>query len=349
MTEDRILILICVFVVIGRIPRIVERWKAPLLRGPDWFFSVAVPADFQSGIGAALLRNYRWRLFIPWAVEIPICAAILAAGLPHSYIYGVILAVTLLTRLNYYAARTAGENQAKALAGSALNAPPSAVALSLEPRSLRDYTNRWMEAAIVLLLAGSAAWLASRYIATPGWRALRGLTAVFVFDLYLQAGLLLLKRGCVRARVLAPVDNAAQYLAWRDSLRRLSTAMCDYIRLGTALFPATAILAATVQPWQGSTAQMALVISVLALTAFASWYEWRQRLKYLEVARRTRPANFLLLPDVPDARLICFRPSLPVLLLNSPTGYALNLASAPAKAAVLYFVGSAALWIVLTR
>jgi len=79
-------------------------------------------------------------------------------------------------------------------------------------------------------------------------------------------------------------------------------------------------------------------------------YEWRRRRQYLEVARQTRPANFLVLPDTRNAGgLVCFRPSLPVLLLNGPNGYALNLASAPARMAGLHVAGYAALWICLTR
>ena len=49
------------------------------------------------------------------------------------------------------------------------------------------------------------------------------------------------------------------------------------------------------------------------------------------------------------ARLLCFRPSLPMLLLKGPKGYALNLASAPAKTAGLYIAGYALLIVCLTR
>src|ERR1700732_683203 len=105
MSENQVLILLFVRVAVMRIPRIVERWKAPLLRGPEWFFNTEVGADFMNGPGAAILRRYRWCLAIPWALEVPICAAILANGGKHSYLLTVILCVTLFTRLNYYAAR----------------------------------------------------------------------------------------------------------------------------------------------------------------------------------------------------------------------------------------------------
>src|SRR5689334_13139476 len=174
MSENQILVLLCFVVVVTRIPRIVERWKAPLLRGPEWFFNVQVATDFLKGPGTAILHNYRWRLFIPWAIEVPICAAILAAGLNRTYILWVILGITLFTRLNYYAARKAAEDQARCIAGTVANETPVAVALSLQPRTLREYMNPWIEAAIVLAMSGSVAWLAYRYATTSDWRVLRG-------------------------------------------------------------------------------------------------------------------------------------------------------------------------------
>jgi hypothetical protein len=349
MTENQILVLLCVFVVAMRMPRIRERWSAPLLRGPEWFFSVAVKPDFWSGPGAAILRNYRWRLFIPWAIEIPIFVAILIAG-RHRYIFLLILVITLLTRLNYYAARQRAEDQARRFELPGASQPVATVALSLQPRTLGGYTNWWVEAAIGLALGASLAWLGYRYAATRDWQAVRGPLSATIVYIYLQAGLLLIKRALVRARSVAPADNAVQYLAWRESLRRLSTAICDYVRLLCVFGPLVADLQSIVKPWAGSGAEAATMVAVLGAGALATVYEWRRRRQYLEVARQTRPAKFLVLPDIPDAGwLVCFRPSLPVLLLNGPNGYALNLASAPAKVAGLYIVGYAALLVWLTR
>jgi hypothetical protein len=80
------------------------------------------------------------------------------------------------------------------------------------------------------------------------------------------------------------------------------------------------------------------------------WYEWRIRQRHLKVARAAKPTRFLVLPDTDEAgRLVCFKPSLPMLLLKGPKGYALNLASAPAKTAGLYLAGYAVLLVCLTR
>jgi hypothetical protein len=68
------------------------------------------------------------------------------------------------------------------------------------------------------------------------------------------------------------------------------------------------------------------------------------------VARRTKPARLPLLPDFEQIRSVLgFWPSLPLLLLKTANGYALNLASAPVRIAGLYFAGFAGLWLWLVH
>jgi hypothetical protein len=230
MTENQILVLLCLFVAAMRMPRIRKRWSAPLLRGPEWFFSVAVKPDFPGGPGEAILRNYRWRLFIPWAVEIPIFLGIPIAG-RNRYIMILIFVATLLTRLNYYAARKWAEEQARRFELAGANQPAATVALLLHLRTLAAYTNWRVEAAIALALGGSLAWLGYRYAAMRDWQAVRGPFSAIVIYIYLQAGLLLIKRAMVRARSLAPADNAGQYLGMA---RQPATALDGDLRLCTA-------------------------------------------------------------------------------------------------------------------
>ncbi len=343
MNENQLLIIFCVFAVITRIPRIVERWKAPLLHSPGCFFSVEVPPDFLAGPGASILRRYRWRLFLPWAVELPIAAGFLAAH-HSSYLLPLIAVITLLTRVNYYLDRAAAEKHARPFALPVASQPVSTVSLSLEPRTLRDYTNPWMEAAIAISIGLAFAWLGYRYASLRDWPAIRGPLAMILFYVYIQAGLLLVKRGIVRARYVAPAENAAQHLAWRDSLRRLSAGLCDCARLIFALSPLAALFVSTAN-WGPGAKESAMILFCMGLAAIMIAFEWRRRLQYLEIARRTRPAKLLTMPDVADPLpMLCFQPALPALLLSTPNGYALNLASAAVKTAGFYFGGFAVLW-----
>ncbi|HWZ30041.1 MAG TPA: hypothetical protein VNX18_01830 [Bryobacteraceae bacterium] len=349
MTENQILLLVWIVGVAGRIPRIVERWKAPLLSGPGWFFGIQVAPDFLTDAGRAILKRYRLRLFLPWAVEIPFSVALLVTG--HTLaIFGLVFVITLLTRLNFYANRNAAENAARRFEVSGTKEPTATMALSLQPRTLRAYTNPWIEASIALAVAGSLAWLGYRYAALGDWHPLRGPIAVTLISIYLQIGILLMKRAFVRARSGAPAENAEQYLAWRESLRRLSTAHCDYIRLLLVCPPLIVDLASMTNPWQGSMAQTGTLIFVSTLSAILVWFEWWKRQQHLKVVRTTKSPAFLGRSDSSDVgRLVCFKSSLPMLLLKGPNGYALNLASAPARTAGLYFAGCAALWVFLTR
>ena len=112
MTEYQLIALFYLFSIAMRVPRILERWKSPMLRGPEWFFSVAVPTDFLTGPGAAILRDYRWRLAIPWAIEAAVLAALLLTNHAVAVLYAI-PAMAILTRLNFYAARKAAEDRAR--------------------------------------------------------------------------------------------------------------------------------------------------------------------------------------------------------------------------------------------
>lgn len=345
MTELQV-VLLYIVVIATRIPRIKERWIAPLMRGPEWFFDVAVAPDFLTGPGARLLRNYRWRLFIPWGIEGLMLAALWLTGRSSSInICVLIMGITLFTRFNYYAARIATENRTRPFELPGPSQPASNVVLSLEPRTLGGYTNWWVEAAIALALGSAAAWLVYLSTASPDTALSRRVISFIIFNVYVQAGLLLIKRGVIRSRSAAPMDNAEQYLAWRDSLRRFTTGMCDTTRLLFSLSPLLVLSLVAGRP-----AQVVAMLGFGAASIVALAYEWRSRRAHLEVARRTKPAKFPLLPAAQKARgMVCFWPSLPVLLLRTANGYALNLASAPVRIAGLYFAGFAGLWVWLVR
>jgi hypothetical protein len=247
--------------------------------------------------------------------------------------------ITLFTRFNYYAARIAAENQARPFETAAASETVSAVALSLEPRRLASYTRRWIEATIVLITAVFLTWAAYLGATSASPEMARILFRIAIVHVYIQAGLLLVKREVIRSGGAAPADNAEQYLAWRDSLRRFTTGLCDSVRLQMCLVPllAMAFTAGGQRLWPVTT----LVIVVTAVIAFR--FEWRSRRAYLQVVRRTRPAKLPGLPGVETAGVLCYWPSLPMLLLKKTNGYALNLASAPVRFGGLYLAGFAGL------
>jgi pimeloyl-ACP methyl ester carboxylesterase len=339
MNQTQPLVLLYVFAIATRIPRLLERWPAPLVRGPEWFFGASVPPDFLAGPGRAILRRYRLLLSIPWAIEVLLLAAILLAGRPNA-IPWLLVGIGLFTRANYYAVRQWAENQARRFENPAPIRQGSMLALSLEPRRLGSYTNPWVEAVIALTWAGSLIWLSYWYVHLPDRRDAAWLPGAVAVSLYLQAGLLLIKRAIVRARAVVPVENPEQYLVWRDSLRRFSTGRCDFMRLILLVTPVKADVRAATGPQLHGAPLRALIFSFLAVALVTLWYEYRSRREYLEVARRTKPATLIARPDIHQTgKLICFLPSYPALLMRGRDGYALNLASRPARVAGFYLAG----------
>src|SRR5215467_7499853 len=110
--SSEMMFLIWLLSSVARVPRLVERWKAPFLNGDGRFFGVRVPSDFVQRAGRETLVKYRVRLFLPWIVELPIVSALFAIGRPTAALL-VISLITLLTRLNYYADRKMGEDVAR--------------------------------------------------------------------------------------------------------------------------------------------------------------------------------------------------------------------------------------------
>jgi hypothetical protein len=297
MTELQLVLLYTATIVL-RIPRIKERWVAPLMRGPEWFFDVGVAPDFLKGPGATLLRNYRWRLFIPWSIEGLALTGLWLTGRNNAInILVLIMGITLFTRFNYYAARLATENRTRRFEQPDANQPTSNVVLSLQPRTLPSYTNWWVEAGIALALSAAAGWLAYLAATSPDPALPRRLVSLLIVNMYGQVGLLLVKSGVIRSGGAAPADNVEQYLAWRESLRRLTTAYAtspDYCSRCSRWWALTLVA--------GGSTRLAATIGFGGAFILALGVEWRSRLVHLKVARRTWPAKFPLLPAAQKAR-----------------------------------------------
>ena len=187
MNENHFTFLFCAFALITRMPRLVERWKAPVLRGRGWFFSVEVPSDFLAGPGLRILRGYRARLSavgdrgpnFHWpATHRPKSLPGCARRRGHT-----VDAPELLR------GSRAREKRAKQFELAAAAAPVSSISVSLQPRTLRVYTTPWLEAAIILSTAAPLAWLSYRFVSTHDWQLVRKPLAQILYYTYVQAGI----------------------------------------------------------------------------------------------------------------------------------------------------------------
>ncbi len=345
MSNSQVYWVMFSFFVVIQASTVSRRWKLPFLRGPEWFFDVHVGPDFYSGAGRPILRRHRLRLLLPYAVELVALAAILLFGQPVHLLY-LMFGVMVLIVGNHVLAMQAARRQARPFEIPGGRREVSSVALSLTTRRLGDYTNRRLEAALAVATLGALAWLAHLRAAAPGETGLDELFGVPILLLYLQAGLLLAKRGLVAWRTPIPLDQAETYMDGREHARRFFLDVCDSIRILLAgALVLWAIRQSAGHPWETNGARAIMLFAWLVSASL--WAVWltRRRNLFLAVAGRTPPVKMpdLAEGDAHSARWVCFLSSHPVLFVKGTRGYALNLASRRTQAGVLYLAGLAAL------
>lgn len=339
-TLNQQLVIFYVLFWIIRINGCVRRWRQPLLRGPEWFFSVHVQPGFYSSHGKKILHHYWMRMFIPVAVDIPLATAIFLSG-RLALLGWLVLGLSALIHINHLVSVDLAERQARRFAVAEDEQPVASLMFSVTPRRLRDYTNPKLEMALALSTVFVIAWLVRFYLAAPEhhhWRLVFGRPAFF---LYIQAGLLFLKRGIVGWRTPIPQEHADQHFKAREEARKFYVRVIEWQRISAA---------AALLFWpvllRTSPTQWRLVFNIWFLVwigisiALTVWIELeRKRLRDLD--RRARPAK---LPDFlgesGNSRWpVCYEPSAPMLVLKGAHGYSLNLANTLAQIGAGYVAG----------
>ena len=322
----------------------VRRGRQPLLRGPEWFFNVRVEPDFYTGAGRKILHRYWMRMFIPFAADIPVATAIFLTG--HLVLLNwLILGLCALIHINHSYSVDLAERQARPFAVPESEWPVASMALSLEPRRLRDYANGKVEWALALSSLIALACLVRYYLAAPEHHNLRLIFGVPAFLLYINAGLLFVKRVVVEWRAPVPVAQAAEHQHAREETRKYYLRVCDWNRAaasaGIVFWPikvstSPAGLNHLLSMWFAGW----LVIAVVATV----WVEIRRK-QLVTLALRARPVK---LPDFLHQSEIarwpvCYQPCAPLLMLKGAHGYSLNLANKLTHLGAAYLIGLVAL------
>ena len=325
MTPDRYLVIFYALFWLVRINGCVRRGRQPLLRGPEWFFNVHVRPDFCTGAGRAILRRYWMRMLIPFAADIPFAILIFQSGQLYRLNY-VILAVSVLIHVNHQFSVRLAERQARAFAIPDSGQPAARMALSLTPRRLRDYTNPAFEWVLALSSLLPIAWLVRYYLAAPGHHSLRLVFGVPVLMLYIQAGIVIVKRAVVSWRNAVPREQAEAHMEVSEQRRRYYLRVCDWSRAATA----GSLLFWPV--WISAPASIADRLLGVWLTTCLIWgtigtvWVEIERKRIVRLALLAQPAT---LPDFrQDAAVarwpVCYEPSAPVLMLKGARGYSLQ-------------------------
>ena len=333
---------------IVRINGFIRRSREPLMRGAEWFFDVPVPANFYAGPGRAILRRYRLRLLVPFAIDVPFAAVIFAWG-NVAMLNALIVALSVLIHAGHAISVDLAEREARRFEAQDRAGPAAGLGISLATRRMRDYSHPAIEALVALLAVVTFAWLAARYLGTSPrpdpWR-LFGTPVLF---LYLQLGMLYAKWVVVEWRMPLPREGATRYRAVREIARRHFLALVDWSRIVVAVsFLYWPMVVSAAPEEHAAVTSLWLVLWTVAGIGGTVWVEMRRkRLKGL--LARTRPVRFPDLLRQPGLATwpLCCEPGIPLLVLKGARGYSLNVAHRLALAGGAYIAGFAALlWLV---
>jgi hypothetical protein len=348
MHINQYVIILYIFFWVVRINGCVRRGRLPLLRGPEWFFNVHVQPDFYMGAGRKILHRYWMRMLIPFAVDIPVATAISLTG--HLVLLNwLILGLCALIHINHSFSVDLAERQARPFAVPEAEQRVASMILSLKPRRLRDYTNRKVEWALALSSIVALAWLVRYYFAAPEHQNLRLVFGFPAFMLYLQVGLLFVKRVVVAWRTPVPQVQAAEHMQAREETRKYYLRVCDWYRAAASTMILFWPIEISTSPAGFNRLFGIWFAAWMAISVVATvWVEIRRK-QLVTLALRARPVK---LPDFLHQSEIarwpvCYQPSAPMLMLKGAHGYSLNLANTLTHLGAVYLAGLLALFALL--
>jgi hypothetical protein len=336
---------LCALWVASRTRGCFRRWRQPLLRGPEWFFNVQVQPGFYDGEGAKLLRAYRLRMLSTLGLDVVAFVVLLGHIL---FLPWFLLTMTVFIHVFHLFSVDLAERQARAYAVPEAEQPVATVALSLKRRTLRDYSNLRLEAAMAIATVIAIAWLVRYYLAVPGYHNVRLVFGGPILLLYIQAGFLFAKQVVVSWRTPVPQVQAEEHLEAREATRKFYLKGCDIARAINTL----ALLLAPAMLSVSPASRMRLAVVWLAgwfafSVAVGVWQEIKRK-KLLKVTLRALPVR---LPDLMGSHApswpLCYQPSMPMLVLKGARGYSLNLGNAVAYLGAAYLGGWAVLIVFL--
>jgi hypothetical protein len=266
-------------------------WYTPMFHGSEWFFDTRVTVDFYSGMGRRLLREYRTKLLLPYYFEALASVLVLYfLGFPYVLLTAAASALAGSVYHGILARRYA--RMGPAFRAPDAEQPVSSVAVSLETRRLASYTMGPLEVAIVLSALIAAGALIYAYAAGSG-----PFRDVFFFPavlLYVQAGLLLLKRGVVNSSLgRVPGTRTEQYLAWNEATRKFVLIFCDWCRALCALaLLGVALLWLQPASWSREAWSHTVLLWPLSTLSAGLWvWGWIALKRYSALARAMKPVE----------------------------------------------------------
>jgi uncharacterized membrane protein len=224
----------------------------PVMRGEEAFFGVRVSTEFYHGAGRQFLRRYWfWLLMLFVEIEaIGILVSLYRAELPLARVVSMPLVVlpAIILYILFY-------RQVKPFAAAD---DEQRVASALRRRHLSEYTNIYLEAAVLCLTVIPSLFLIYYYPQLPekipvhwNWRgqpdgwAQKSFRSVFFLSMtlvYLQGLFLLVKHGLLTVKMTLPAERAAEYLRGKEEFLNTVMKLMDWVRLLVATMMGSLLL-----------------------------------------------------------------------------------------------------------
>ena len=333
-------IVMYVFFWAIRVNGCIRRGLQPMRRGREWFFDVHVTPEFYNGAGRKLLHQYWTRMLLPFALDIPIAAYLFVSHHLRGLNW-LMVALVPLIYVNHCFNVNLAQRQARRLAPADIEQPVARVQLSLTPRRLRDYSNAKVEWVLALSSAFALALLLRYYRAAPEHHNLRLVFGFPMFLLYLQFGMVFVKRVVLAWRTLIPQEQAAEHIRAREETRKYYLRVCDWQRAAlTAALLFWPIRLSTPPPALGKLIGGWFIFWMLINVVSFVWIEIRRQ-QLLNLAVQARPVNLpdFLHPSEIVKWPLCYQPSVPTLVVEGARGYSLNFANALTQLGAAYIAG----------
>ena len=340
MISTKGLVLTYVFFWVVRVQGWLRRNRQPLLRGTGYFFDVPVMGGFYAGPGRQLLRDYRLRMLIPFAVDVPCAAVIFATGHLQCLVW-LVLALTVLIHINHLYSVDLAERQARRFSEPEAQAPVPTITLSLAPRRLRDYSRPGFEWTVGLVAVAGLALMAYGWPLRPGhpgWGRFRASASLFV---YLQLGFIYVKQLIISWRSPVPSSNAEEYMALRAQTRAYYLRMCDWNRLALACSFLLGDVILLTSPGHTRLIEKLWVGTFVLAGVLGTVLVEIKRKRLASMTASLPPARLpnLLDDQFPVRGPVCWAPYAPTLVLKGARGYSINFANTLAKLGIAYAAG----------
>jgi hypothetical protein len=330
--NEKFALLTYLFAVGVRAGSFRRRWNLPLVHGPDYFYHMQVAKGFYEGAGRGLLHRYRALLLWPYAAEAAVLVMLVLRdnynSLPTLCLVGILSAV-----LNQRLSLALVMRSAKKFEDKEVDPAPAAVTFSLNPRRLADYTHPVFE-----IVLGNIATIT--LIVLAQMRAAMGPPLVM---LYLQIGLLMLKKAIVDWRSAAPLENSEIYLEVRERRRKLLLFCCDFYRGAIGFLMIKQVV---LQFISFESVRWALQSFYLAVSIACVWFAIVKTNELYALYRKTKPTlsrkRRLAIPD-PDGFVaggfLYFDSDNPAFFVQGPRSVAINAGNHRLLLAATYLLG----------